>query len=104
MFILCSNPPLLTILGLTGAYIGSASGLLFPVLRYPASCLGRLCVDLVGKGGNAQSKFEERGSGDGGLLAKGAVALRKGLPKGDRRPSIGDIVLEGESLMGVNGP
>lgn len=104
VFILWSNPPLLTILGLTGAYIGSTSRLLFPVRRYSGSCLGRLCgAALVGKGGKAQSRFEERSSGDGGLLAKGAVALRRGLPNGDRWRSIGDIALEGEPLLGVNG-
>ena len=59
----------------------------------------------MGKGGNAQSRFDERSSGDGSPRGIGAVALRKGLPKGDRDPSfgvIGEILRDGEELTGVS--
>ena len=57
-----------------------------------------MVVFEVGKGGNAQSKFEDRISGEGGPLCMGAVALRKGRPNGDR----GDILRDGDALTGVN--
>lgn len=59
---------------------------------------------MVGNGGKAQSRFEERGSGEGGARYIGAVALRSGLAKGDRRPSAwnGDALRDGEALIGVN--
>lgn len=58
----------------------------------------------MGKGGKAQSRLEESGSGDGGLR-KGPVPLRIGLPNGDRRPSLGvngDTLRDGDELAGVN--
>ena len=62
----------------------------------------------MGNGGNAQSKFEDRGSGDGRLAFTGAVALLVGgggLPKGDLVPSfgvLGEPLLDGDALTGVS--
>ena len=59
----------------------------------------------MGKGGKAQSRFDERGSGDGRPRGRGAVALRRGFPKGDRDPSFGvkgERLRDGEELTGVS--
>lgn len=102
VFILCKSPPLFNGLGLAGAYIGSPSYLGMPKPPYPLDCGGRLCaVFEVGNGGKGESRFEDNGSGDGGLCM-GAVALRIGFPNGDCRPYPGDILLDGEALTGVS--
>ena len=54
----------------------------------------------VGKGGNAQSRFEDKISGDEGARIKGAVALLIGLANGDRGV-IGETLRDGEELTGV---
>jgi hypothetical protein len=109
VFILCRSPPVVALLGLTGAYIGSGSVYCgVPILPYPLSCcgpLGLVAVFAGGNGGNAQSRFNERSSGEGGTRSIGAVALRVGLPNDDRRPSlgvIGDALRDGEALTGVS--
>jgi hypothetical protein len=98
VFILFSSPPPATVFGLIGAYIGSASayfsfGLLFAGFE-------------VGNGGKAQSKFDERISGDGGAGRNmGAVALRIGLANGDRdlSPGVaGETPIDGDE-PGVSG-
>lgn len=105
VFIRCSRPPEVAVRGLTGAYLGSASAN-FPIPPYPPPVFDRIgAFCFVGKGGNAQSRFEESGSGDGVLRIIGAVPLRIGRPKGDWRPSfgvIGDALLDGDKLTGVS--
>lgn len=80
VFILCNSPPLVAVLGLIGAYVGS------PVAGFLADPLylsSRWTLDDVGagfvegKGGKAQSRFDDNNSGDRGRLM-GAVALRAG--------------------------
>jgi hypothetical protein len=67
---------------------------------------GLLCGPFVtGNGGNAQSRFDDRGCGDGKGLIKGFVEVRGGLPRGECRPSlgvIGETLREGDALTGVN--
>jgi len=107
VFILCKRPPLVAVLGLIGAYIGSmAAGFIAnpPLLFSCWRCGFEVAGFVVGKGGNAQSRFEESSSGDGGRFT-GAVLLRIGFPKGDRGgPSLGvmgETLREGV-LAGVN--
>lgn len=107
VFILCRRPPLVAVLGLTGAYIGSGSAYLSsPMPPYAPASLGLLFAGFtVGNGGNAQSRFDERSCGEGGPRNIGAVALRRGLPNGDRDPSFGvkgEMLREGEELTGVS--
>jgi len=84
VFILCNSPPLVAVLGLSGAYESGSAYSLFlspypPSVSFLVGVFGR----LVGKGGKAQSRFEESISGEGGARCKGAVALLRGRPKGD---------------------
>jgi hypothetical protein len=77
VFILWRNPPLDGVLGLTGAYIGSAA---VSCPLYPRACCGfsRDWFCGVGKVGKGESKFEVKNSGDEGILNNGAVVLRRG--------------------------
>jgi hypothetical protein len=107
VFALCKSPPLVAVLGLTGAYIGSSVVGFIPKPPYPPVSCRLFVADLVGgKGGNGLSRFDVRPSGDGGLC-NGAVALRRSLPNGDRDPSlgvIGETLRDGDRLTGVSWP
>lgn len=100
VFILCSRGPDPTVLGLLGAYIGFDS--FIPPYDDPNGVFLTAGFD-VGNGGNAQSKFDDIGSGDGGPYDRLGGGI-SGLPKGDCRPPgvMGDPVREGPELAGVN--
>jgi hypothetical protein len=104
VFALCKMPPLVAVLGLTGAYIGPFSDFM-PKPPYPPASGGRFFdIEFGESEGDRLPAFDEWLSGVGGL-SKGAVVLRSSLPNGDRGGSlgiIGEALRDGGKLTGVS--